>query len=85
MAQINLKKMKMIDKHRSVIHDKVFCTYTVFENLGEKYVQIDTYGRNEREMPEKASQSLQFDKETAKYFVDLMTKELSINNLLFQW
>jgi hypothetical protein len=34
---------------------------------GEKYVQIDTYGRATRNMPEKISQSLQFDKESAAF------------------
>lgn len=78
MAQINLLKIRKIDKNRNNVHDKVFSTYTVFENSGEKYIQIDTYGRDEREMPEKASQSLQFDRETAKYFVNLLVKEFKL-------
>ena len=53
-------------------------TYTVFEVKGEKYIQIDMYGRNEREMSEKISQSLQFDRETAKFFVNLLVKEFNL-------
>jgi len=78
MAQINLLKIKKIDKNRNMIHEKVFSTYTIFENSGEKYIQIDTYGRNEREIPEKVSQSLQFDRETAKFFVNLLVKEFKL-------
>ena len=78
MAQINLQQIKKIDKNRNMVHDKVFSTYTVFENMGEKYIQIDTYGRIERETPEKLSQSLQFDRETAKFFVNLLVKEFKL-------
>ena len=78
MAQINLLKIKKIDKNRNMIHEKVFSTYTIFEDAGEKYMQLDTYGRNEREMPEKVSQSLQFDRETAKFFVNLLVKEFKL-------
>ncbi|MDR2044180.1 MAG: methionyl-tRNA formyltransferase [Clostridium sp.] len=79
MAQIDLSRTKRIDKNRNVVHDKVSCTYTAFENAGNKYIQIDTYGRVERETPEKLSQSLQFDKESAKFLVDLLIREFNLN------
>ena len=78
MAQINLQIIKKIDKSRNTIHDKVYSTYTIFEDSGEKYIQIDTYGRIERETPEKLSQSLQFDRETAKFIVNLLVKEFKL-------
>lgn len=78
MAQINLLKIKKINKTRNTIHEKVFSTYTIFEDSGEKYIQIDTYGRSERETPEKVSQSLQFDKETAKFLANLLIKEFKL-------
>ena len=65
MAQINLKNIKKIEKNRNTIHDKV-------------YVQIDTYGRIDRENPEKISQSIQFDKQTAEFIVELLKKEFDI-------
>lgn len=67
MAQISLDNIKKIEKNRNTIHEKVHAAYTVFEMDGEKYVQIDTYGRIDRENPEKISQSIQFDKETATF------------------
>lgn len=78
MAQISIKNIKRIDKSRNTVHEKVYSTYTVFELNGEKLVQFDTYGRISRENPEKISQSIQFDKETAKYIVDLLTSEFNI-------
>ncbi len=78
MAQINLDTIKRIDKDRNSVHTKVHATYTVFEMDGEKYFQIDTYGKNEREMPEKISQTIQFDKESAKFIVELLKKEFDL-------
>ena len=78
MAQINLENIKRIEKQRNTLHDKVYTTYTVFDFDGERYVQIDTYGKIDRENPEKISQSIQFDKETAKYLVNLLQKEFKL-------
>ena len=78
MARIDLQKIKKMDKNRNTIHEEVTATFTFFEMEGEKYFQIDTYGKGDREMPEKVSQVLQFDKQTAKYFVNLLIKEFSL-------
>lgn len=78
MAQISLESIIKIEKNRNTIHEKVHATYTVFEADGEKYVQIDTYGRIGRENPEKISQSVQLDKDAAQFLVDILTKEFSL-------
>lgn len=78
MAQINLENIKKIDKNRNSIHDKVYTTYTIFEENGDKYIQFDTYGRIDRENPEKISQSIQLDQETAEFLVNLLVKEFNI-------
>ena len=72
MARIDLTNMKKEEKERNNIHDKVSATYTVFTKEGEKYLQIDTYGRNNRELPGKISQSLQIDKNDAIYIINLL-------------
>jgi hypothetical protein len=36
------------------------------------FVQIDTYGRAEREVPGKVSQSLQFDEKSARALFDIL-------------
>ena len=38
-----------------------------------------TYGRIERENPEKISQSIQLDKETAQFLVNILCKEFDIH------
>ncbi|MBQ9849813.1 MAG: methionyl-tRNA formyltransferase [Clostridia bacterium] len=78
MAQIDLNNIKKIEKNRNFIHDKVYTTYTVFSDLGDKYFQLDTYGRIDRENPEKISQSIQLDRDTAKFLVNLLIKEFDL-------
>ena len=77
MAQISLESIKKIEKNRNTVHEKVHTTYTVFEMDGKKYVQFDTYGRIDRENPEKISQSIQLDKETASFIVKLFSYKVS--------
>ena len=45
---------------------------------GEKYVQIDTYGRIDRENPEKISQSFQFGRATAGFLVKVLSEEFDL-------
>lgn len=78
MAQIDLNTIKCIDKARNLVHAKVHTTYTVFELDGSKYFQMDTYGKSDREIPGKISQSIQFDKESAKFLVELLKKEFKL-------
>ena len=78
MAQMDLANIKKIEKTRHHIHEKVYTTYTVFNEGGEKYIQFDTYGRIDRENPEKISQSIQLDRETARYIVNLLTQEFGL-------
>ena len=78
MAQMDLDNIKRIEKTRNTIHDKVYTTYTIFEEDGEKYIQFDTYGRIDRENPEKISQSIQLDRNTAKYIVKLLSQEFGL-------
>ena len=75
MAQIDIETIIHINKERNSLHAKVFTTYTSFEQDGKKYFQLDTYGRADREMPEKISQSIQFDEESARLLINLLVKE----------
>ena len=72
MARIDIAKMVRMEKQRNVVHDEVSATYTVFIKDNKKYFQIDTYGRAERDMPEKISQSIQLDEESVSALIDLL-------------
>lgn len=78
MVQLDLNNIKQIDKHKNYVHEKVYTTYTIFCEGREKYVQIDTYGKSNREIPGKISQSIQLDKETAQYLVLLLQSEFNL-------
>ena len=78
MAQIELRTIKKIDKDRNTIHCKVQATFSVFEIDGQKYFQIDTYGKSDREIPGKISQTIQLDKECAKFLVEKLRKEFDL-------
>lgn len=72
MAKINVESMERIEKERNRVHEEVRATYTAFIMDGKKYFQIDTYGRPYRDMPEKISQTIQLDKESAMLLIKLL-------------
>lgn len=78
MAQIDIKTIEKLQKERNTVHEKVYATYSTFDSYGEHYVQLDTYGRSDREQPGKISQSIQFDRETTSYFVNLLKGEFGL-------
>lgn len=78
MAQIDISKIEKVDKERNTIHEKVYATYSTFDSCGRHYVQLDTYGRADRELPGKISQSIQLDNDSAKFIFELLKKEYSL-------
>lgn len=53
MAQIDIKTIEKLPKERNTVHETVYATYSTFDSHGEHYVQLDTYGRSDREQPGK--------------------------------
>lgn len=78
MARINLNTIKEVTKEKYAVHTEVTTTYSVFEEDNKRYVQIDTYGKSERALPGKISQSIQFDRESAKFLVKLLINEFDL-------
>ena len=75
MAQIDITTIEKLHKDRNTVHEQVYTTYSTFDNYGKHYVQIDTYGRSDREQPGKISQSIQLDEKSAKFLFDLLKSE----------
>lgn len=48
------------------IHDPVVCGYRWFDVDGQRILQLETYGSDDRKMPGKVSQSLQLDEGAAR-------------------
>lgn len=63
-------------KNRHSIHKKTECSYfIVYDKTGKKYLQLETIGSDDREMPGKVSQSIQFSPEAIKQLKELLSKE----------
>lgn len=56
-----IRKFEQKNMDRNSIHDEIEASYTVFERDGRTFVQIDSYGRVDREIPGKKSQTIQLD------------------------
>jgi hypothetical protein len=58
-----------VQKETNRVHEGVECGWTRFERDGEIYLQLDTYGSSERQIPGKVSQSIQLDTTAATQLV----------------
>jgi hypothetical protein len=63
-----------LQKERNQVHGAVECGYTVFEEGGFRYLQLDTYGSLERQIPGKTSQSIQLSAASAAELKALIEK-----------
>jgi hypothetical protein len=68
-----IQSIERVNKSRQVVHKPTRCLASDFIGPGDKrYLQLDTYGSDDREFPEKVSQALQFDETGARALVDLL-------------
>lgn len=68
-----------LQKERHQVHGVVECGYTIFEDGGTRYLQLDTYGSQERQIPGKTSQSIQLNAESAAQLKTLIEKTFAGN------
>src|SRR5262245_20878059 len=60
-------------KVRQSVHGPTRCLYAIVEVPGgERYLQLDTVGSEDREIPDKVSQSIQFDRQAAGQLLQLL-------------
>jgi len=72
-----VRKLEKSSMLRTGVHDEVECTYTVFQDqMGQRYLQIDTYGSSRRQFKGKKSQSIQFGPEATKELRRLLEEEM---------
>ena len=72
---------KKHDRSANSVHEIAPATFQTFKKNGEKYFQLDTYdiGYDISGLSLKQSKhKLQFDKETARKFINLLKKEFDI-------
>jgi hypothetical protein len=54
------------------VHEPVSCTFHWFIDSGEEFLQLDTYGSDDRVMPGKVSQSIQLDRAGAQELLAIL-------------
>ena len=57
---------------RISLHGPVRCAFSVFHHQGKTYLQLDTFGSENREFPGKVSQTLQLDEARATTLVAII-------------
>jgi hypothetical protein len=63
-------------KERDSIHKETECSYyIVYNKKGEKLLQLDTYGSDDRMIPGKVSQSIQFSPDAINKLKEILSKE----------
>ena len=78
MALIRQFKRKHMD--RNSVHDEISASYTVFERDGRRFIQIDSYGRDERQIPGKKSQTIQLDRDGAHALYKILGSEFKFQD-----
>lgn len=74
-----IRELKKLDGERYQLHEEVEAKYAVFQRDGRGFVQINTYGRAQREFPDKVSQSIQLDCEGAEALVAILKKTFALS------
>lgn len=69
-----IKKLEKSELERPSVHKSASCTFTIFQEDNESYLQIDTYGSETRKMKGKKSQTLQFGPEGISQLKDILKK-----------
>ncbi|WP_244427089.1 methionyl-tRNA formyltransferase [Methyloferula stellata] len=70
-----IKNFTRKDRDRVSLHEEIQATYTSFERDGRVVLQIDTYGRDTRQVPGKQSQTIQLDHDGAEALCGILKRE----------
>ncbi|RLQ89567.1 methionyl-tRNA formyltransferase [Notoacmeibacter ruber] len=63
---------------RISLHDPIEAIYYLHEKDGRKLFQLNTMGRDSREIPGKVSQSIQLDQESAEQLVLILQRHFNM-------
>ncbi len=70
-----VRRLEQLTLERDTVHSEVDCTYSiVMDDQGRRYLQVDTYGSTERQIPGKKSQSIRFAPEAIEELKRLLAQ-----------
>jgi hypothetical protein len=58
-----IRNFTRTERNRYSVHDEIEATYSTFERDGRMFFQLDSYGRKDRQVPGKQSQTIQLDRQ----------------------
>lgn len=68
-----VRKLEKIGMEKCAVHGETTCTYTTFsDEEGNSYLQIDTYGSDQRKIVGKKSQTTQFGPEALAQLKEIL-------------
>jgi hypothetical protein len=67
-----IREFRHVTSDKSVLHRPVSCGWRAFHAGDVKILQLDTYGSDTRQIPNKVSQSIQLDREAAAQLMTLI-------------
>lgn len=70
-----VERFEKIVMQRNSVHGPVDCSYSIFYKNDEKFIQLDTYGSQGREIAGKKSQTLQLSEGAAKRLIKILSAE----------
>lgn len=71
-AMALIQNIERTRKERHEVHKPTRCLASGFTSGTQRFIQLDTYGSDAREFPDKVSQSLQFDEAAARQLLELI-------------
>lgn len=67
-----IRKFERGTLKRNSIHDAIDAKYAIVRTDDRTFVQIDTFGRDSREIPGKKSQTIQLDKHSGLQLIKIL-------------
>ena len=68
-----VSSIEHVSRDQAKVHKPTRCTYFEFLDHDDKrYLQFDTYGSEDRQFPDKTSQSMQFDESAARQVLTII-------------
>jgi hypothetical protein len=67
-----ISQFRAVSADRSSVHKPVTCGWRIVRVDGSVLLQLDTYGSDDREIPDKVSQSIQLDRAAAQELMGLI-------------
>ncbi len=69
-----IRNFEAFELERTQLHVEVEARWAAYEIDGVGFVQINTYGRADREMPGKVSQTIQLDRRGAEQLIGILRR-----------